>query len=87
MQKWKKGCVFGHVDKFWKGHDGQIKENACKNAYLGSIIIPEKYMIRVLFVCPWTSLIPPLTIGVAPGYGPELKRVLELQTYQVEVYT
>ena len=28
----KKGCVFGHIDKFWKGHDGQI---ACKHAYLG----------------------------------------------------
>ena len=33
-----KGCVFGHSDKFWKGHDGQIKKNACKNAYLGSIL-------------------------------------------------
>ena len=33
----KKGCVFGHVDKFWKGHDGQIKKNACKNVYLGSV--------------------------------------------------
>ena len=58
----KKGCVFGHIDKFWKGHDGQIKKNACKNAYFGSIFIPEKYVIRVLFVCPWTSLIPSLAI-------------------------
>ena len=62
----KKGCVFGHIDKFWKGHDRQIKKNACKNAYLGSIFIPEKYVIRVLFVSPWTSLIPPLAIRVAP---------------------
>ena len=54
----KKGCVFGPIDKFWKGHDRQIKKNACKNAYLGSIFIPEKYVIRVLFVSPWTSLIP-----------------------------
>ena len=30
----KKGCVFGHTDKFWKEHDRQIKKNACKNAYL-----------------------------------------------------
>ena len=67
MQNWKKGCVLGHIDKFWKGHGGQIKKNACKNAYLGSIFIPEKYAIRVLFVCPWTSLIPPLAIRVAPG--------------------
>ena len=29
--------VFGHSNKLWKGHDGQIKKNACKNAYLGSI--------------------------------------------------
>ena len=62
----KKGCVFGHIYKFWKGHDGQTKQNACKNAYLGSIFIPEKYVIRVLFVCPWTSLIPPLAIRVPP---------------------
>ena len=46
--------------------DRQIKKNACKNVYLGSIFIPEKYMIRVLFVSPWTSLIPPLAIRVAP---------------------
>ena len=62
----KKGCVFGHIDNFWKRHDGQIKKNACKNAYLGSIFIPEKYAIRVLFVCSWTSLIPHLAIRVAP---------------------
>ena len=30
VQNWKKGCVFGHIDKFWKGHDRQIKKNACK---------------------------------------------------------
>ena len=62
----KKGCVFGHIDKFWKEHDWQTKKNACKNAYLGSFFIPEKYVIRVLFVSPWTSLIPPLAIRVAP---------------------
>ena len=62
----KKRCVFGHIDKFWKEHDRQIKKNACKNMYLGSIFIPEKYVIRVLFVCLWMSLIPPLTIRVAP---------------------
>ena len=62
----KKGCVFGHIDKFWKGHDGQIKKNACKNAYLGSIFILEKYVIRVIFVCPWTSLIPQVVIRVPP---------------------
>ena len=29
----KKGCVFGHIDKFRERHDGQIKKNACKNVY------------------------------------------------------
>ena len=23
-------CVFGHSDKFWNGHDRQIKKTACK---------------------------------------------------------
>ena len=40
----KKGNVFCHIDQFWKGHDALIKKNACKNAYLGSIFIPEKYV-------------------------------------------
>ena len=26
MQNRKKRCVFGHIDKFWKGHDRQIKK-------------------------------------------------------------
>ena len=67
MQNWKKGYVFGQTDKFWKEHDRQIKKNACKNACLGSCFTPEKYVIRVLFVSPWTSLIPPLAIRVAPS--------------------
>ena len=25
---WGKGCVSGHIDKFWKEHDRQIKKNA-----------------------------------------------------------
>ena len=37
----KKGCVFGHIDKFWKEHDRQIEKNACKSTYLGSFFIPE----------------------------------------------
>ena len=68
VKNWKKRCVFGHIDKFWKGHE-QIKKNACKNVYLGSIFIPEKYVIRVLFVSPWTSLISPLAIRVPPPPG------------------
>ena len=65
----KKKVCFCHIDKFWKEHDRQIKKNACKNAYLGSFFIPEKYVIRVLFVSQWTSLIPPLAIRVPPPPG------------------
>ena len=74
MQNRKKGCVFGHIDKFWKEHDRQIKKNACKNEYLGSFFIPEKYVIRVHFVSPWTSLIPPLAIRVPPPPGTNLQK-------------
>ena len=27
LQNWKIGYVFGHIDKFWKGHNVQIKKN------------------------------------------------------------
>ena len=67
LAKLENRVCFWSYRQILKGHDGQIKKNACKNAYLGSIFIPEKYVIRVLFVCPWTSLIPPLAIRVAPG--------------------
>ena len=51
MQNWKKGCVLGHIDKFLKGHDGQIKKNARKNAYLGCIFIPENMWLGCFFLC------------------------------------
>ena len=50
MQNWKKGYVFGHIDKFWNGHDVLIEKNACKNAYLGSIFIPEKIRVKGVFL-------------------------------------
>ena len=53
----KKRHVFGYIDKFWKGHDAQIKKNACKDAYLGSIFIPVKYRFRVCFESPFTRMI------------------------------
>ena len=49
--------VFGHIDKFWKGHDRQIKKNTCKNTYLCSIFIPEKYVFGVCFESPFTRMI------------------------------
>ena len=63
----KKGVVLVNIDKFWKGHDGQIKKNACKNAYLGSIFIPEKYIFRVCFENPFTRMISSLKYKWPPG--------------------
>ena len=67
MQNWKKGCVFGHIDKFWKGHDGQIKKNTCRNTYLGFIFMPEKYVFRVCFETPFTRMISSLKYEWPPG--------------------
>ena len=39
--KLEKRVFFGHIDKFWKEENRQIKKTACKNAYLGSFFIPE----------------------------------------------
>ena len=63
----KKGCVFGHIDKFGKGHNGKIKKSARKNMYLGSIFIPEKYVFRVCFESPFTSMISSLKCKWPPG--------------------
>ena len=68
MQHRKKGYVFGHIDKFWKGHDPQIKKNACKNVYLRSIFIPEKYVFRVCFEGPFTRMISSLKYKWPPGF-------------------
>ena len=63
----------GHIDKFWKGHDGQIKKNACKNAYLGSFFIPEKYVIRVLFGVSMDEPDTPSCHSTGPSPGLELE--------------
>ena len=49
----KKGMFFVILTNF--GMD--IKKNACKNAYFGSIFIPEKYVFRVCFESPFTQMI------------------------------
>ena len=66
--KLEKRCVFGNIDKFWKGHEGQIKTNACKKAYLGSIFIPEKYVFRVCFESPFTRMISSLKYKWHPWF-------------------
>ena len=67
--KLEKGYVFGHIDKFLNGHDAQIKKNASKNAYLGSIFIPEKYAFRVCFENPFTRMISILKYKCPPGFS------------------
>ena len=66
VQNWKKGCVFGHIDKFWKRTWQTNLEKCMQKCVFRSIFIPEKYVIRVLFVCPWKSLIPLFAIRVPP---------------------
>ena len=63
---WEKGCVFGQIDQFWKGHDGKIKKNACKDMYLGSVFKPEKYVFRVCFASPFTRMISSLKYKCPP---------------------
>ena len=65
--KLEKRVCFGHIDKYWNGHDAQIEKNACKNAYLGSIFIPEKYVFRVCFESPFTRMISSLKYKWPPG--------------------
>ena len=55
--KLEKRVCFCYTDKLWKGHAGQIKKNACKYVYLGSIFIPVKYVFRVCFKSPFKRMI------------------------------
>ena len=79
MQNWKNGCVFGHSDTFWKGHDRQIKKNACKNTYLGSIFIPEIYVFRVCFESPFTRMISSLKYKCPPPPGHTCNMVIKVK--------
>ena len=62
----KKG-MFLVIDKFWRGNDGQFKKNACENAYLGSIFLPEKKVFSVCFESPFTRMISSLKYKCPPG--------------------
>ena len=73
MRVHRLGVQKGALTNFGKDMtDSQIKKNACKNAYLGSIFIPEKYVFRVCFASPFTRMIstlkykwPPPPPGIA----------------------
>ena len=45
----------------------KLKKNACKNAYSGSVFIPEKYVFRVCFKSPFTRMISSLKYTCPPG--------------------
>ena len=73
MQNWKKGCVFGRITNFGKDMTEKLKKNACKNAYLRSIFIPEKYVFRVCFESPFTRMISNLKYKWPPSRDETLK--------------
>ena len=62
--------AFGRIDKFWKGLDTLKKKKAIKNAYLGSIFIPEKCAFRVCFESTFTRMISSLKYKWPPGNKP-----------------
>ena len=68
MQNWKKLRVcFWTYDKFWKGHDWQIKEKRMqKRVFRVAIFIPEKYVFRVCFESPFMRMISNLNYKCPP---------------------
>ena len=44
MQNW--GGVFGHTDKFWKGHEGQIKKKGMQKR-----VFKVYFLILLFSVC------------------------------------
>ena len=62
--------IFFVIHKFWNRHDIQIEKNACKNAYLGSMFVPEKHvLVRVCFEIPFTRMISSLKYKLPPPPG------------------
>ena len=53
----KKGVFLVILTNFGKNKTDKLRKNTCKNAYLGSIFIPEKYVFRVCFESPFTRMI------------------------------
>ena len=68
VQNWGKMVCFWSYAQILERTCTQIKENVCKNAYLGSIFIPEKYVFRVCFESPFTRMISGLKYKCPPGF-------------------
>ena len=52
---------------FGKDMTDNLRKNACKNSYLGSIFIPEKY-VRVCFESLFTRMISSLKFKCPPDF-------------------
>ena len=63
----KNVCVLVILTNFGKAMTDKFLKNSCKNAYLGSIFIPEKYVFRVCFESPFTRMISSLKYKWSPG--------------------
>ena len=68
------GVFFGHVHKFWRGHDitEKTRKKSLRNAYIGHIFIPWKYVLRVFLKVllrgwypAWNTSAPPPDNNVA----------------------
>ena len=62
----KKGMFLVILTNFGKDMTHKLRKNACKNVYLGSTFIPEKYVFRVCFESPFTRMISSLKYKWAP---------------------
>ena len=63
----KKGVFLDTLTNFGKDVMDKMRKNACKNAYLGSIFMPKKYVFRVFFESPFTRMISSLKYKCSPG--------------------
>ena len=59
------------LTNFGKGHDTQMKKNACKNTYLGSIFIPENTCLR--YESPFTRMISSLKYKCPQAIKPTIE--------------
>ena len=82
VQNWgNKGVFLVILTNFWKEHDVQINKKTHAKTHLGSIFIPEKYVLRVCFESPFTRMISSLKYKWPPGlkiYRSNLKSSIEL---------
>ena len=64
--KLEKGCVLVTVTNFGKDMTEKLRNHRCKNASLGSIFIPEKYVLRVCFESHYMRMISSLKYKCPP---------------------